>query len=64
MLFSDVLAAFRWWVVLLFLGFIAFPLAHSLLKGLPDRGYAFSKMLGILIASYIFWLLGTIGILR
>lgn len=64
MLFSDVLAAFRWWVVLLFLGFIAFPLAHSLLKGLPDRGYAFSKMLGILIASYIFWLLGTIGFIQ
>lgn len=62
--FSDVLAAFRWWAVLIFLGFSAFPLAHHLLKGLPDRGYAFTKMLGILIVSYFFWLFGTIGFLR
>lgn len=62
--FADISTAFRWWVVLLFIGFIAFPLAHYLLKGLPDRGYAFSKMLGILTASYIFWFLGTIGFIR
>jgi hypothetical protein len=59
--FADVLAALRWWAILLLLGLSAFPLAHYLLRGLPDRGYAISKMLGILIVSYIFWLLGTIG---
>lgn len=62
--FVDILAAFRWWAVLLFLGLSAFPLAHHLLKGVPDRGYAFNKMLGILIVSYVFWLLGTIGFIR
>jgi YYY domain-containing protein len=57
------MAAFRWWAVLMVLGAAALPLTYTFLGRLPDRGYAFTKMLGVLIASYLFWLLGSFGFL-
>ncbi len=61
--FSDSMAAFRWWGILLIFGILAFPLAYRLLHRLPDRGYAFVKMIGLLIVSYAFWLLNSLGFL-
>lgn len=58
---SDILAAVRWWAVLTMLGVIAFPLVYTLLRSLPDRGYAFLKMAGLLVTSYIFWIVGSLG---
>lgn len=58
---SDIFAAFRWWLVLLVLGTAVTPLAHTLFHRLPDRGYTFTKMLGLLLVSYLFWLLGSLG---
>ena len=58
---SDISAAIRWWAVLLVLGAAAVPLTFYLLGRLPDRGYAFSKMIGLLIVSYILWLAGSLG---
>ena len=60
---SDVLAAIRWWAVLTVLGLAALPLTMHLLRRLPDKGYAFSKMIGLLLVSYVFWLLGSLGLL-
>lgn len=54
--------AFRWWLVLVLLGTAVTPLTLHLLAKLPDRGYAFGKMLGLLLTSYLFWLLGSLGI--
>ena len=59
----EIFAALRWWIVLMLLGAVATPLAHMLFKPLADRGYAFSKMLGLLVVSYIFWILGSLGFL-
>lgn len=61
---SDIFAAFRWWVVLMVLGTAVFPLAAHFLKSLPDRGYAFTKMLGLLLVTFVFWLLGSLGFLQ
>jgi uncharacterized membrane protein len=60
---SDIFAAIRWWAVLSLLGLAALPLTMQLLRRLPDKGYAFSKMVGLLIVSYVFWLLGSFGVL-
>lgn len=51
----------RWWGALMVLGTAVVPLAWQLLPTLPDRGYAFSKLLGLLLTSYLFWLLGSLG---
>jgi YYY domain-containing protein len=61
--FSEIMAAARWWLVLFILGLAALPLAYTLLARLPDRGYAFTKMLGLLLVTYLFWLLGSLGFL-
>ncbi len=45
-------------------GTAVFPLAAHFLKALPDRGYAFSKMLGLLLVTFLFWLLGSLGFLQ
>jgi len=60
---ADFLAAIRWWAALMLLGLAALPLTFTLLRWLPDRGYAFVKMMGLLVVSYLFWLLGTLGFL-
>jgi YYY domain-containing protein len=52
-----------WWFCAELLGIIALPITFSLFKNLPDRGYAFSKVLGILIPSYLVWLVVSLGAL-
>ncbi len=52
------LDAFRWLLTVEIIGLAAFPLVHYLMPRLADRGYAFSKPFGILLASYLFWVLG------
>ena len=61
--FSDLFAAFRWWAALMVIGAAATPLTFLLFRRLPDRGYAFVKLVGLLIVSYVFWLLGSLGFL-
>ncbi len=60
---SELFAAFRWWLVLLLLGSIVFPLAFTIFKKLPDRGYAFTKMFGLLLVTYVYWITGSLGFL-
>ncbi len=58
------LSFFVWYVLVSLLGLAAFPLAYRLLPALADRGYAFSRMIGLLLWGYLFWLPGTLGVLR
>ncbi len=60
---SDFFAAFRWWAALTVIGTTCTPLCLYLLRDLPDRGYAFVKMAGLLLLSYLFWILGSLGFL-
>ncbi len=52
-----------WYLLVSVIGWLAWPLAFGLLPGLPDRGYAFSRALGLLVVGYIFWLLNSLGLL-
>jgi len=53
-----------WYLLITLLGLLAFPLAYKLLPALADRGYALSRILGLLVWSYLFWILGSLGILQ
>lgn len=46
---------FLWWVVTGILGWLAWPAGFWLFRHLPGRGYAFSRILGLFLASYLFW---------
>lgn len=52
-----------WYLAISALGIAAWPLAFRLLPGLPDRGYTISRALGLMLAGYVFWLLGSLGFL-
>jgi YYY domain-containing protein len=61
---SDIIAVFTWWVLVQIFGLVSLPIAFRLFWRLPDRGYGISKALGLLLPSYLFWLLGVLGFLR
>ena len=48
------------WAALQLVGLICFPLAWALFPSLKDRGYAFSKALGLLLVSYLLWAGGSL----
>ena len=58
---TDILSALRWWAALTILGLAALPLMYTLLRRLPDRGYAFLRPAGLLLVGYVYWLAGTLG---
>jgi YYY domain-containing protein len=53
------LAAIAWWLVVTGLGLLAFPLLHTGLPRLRDRGYGFARVLGLLFVAYLTWLAGS-----
>lgn len=56
-------AALAWLLALEVLGLLAWPLTRWLLGALPDRGWAFTKCVGVLVAGYVLWLGATFGLL-
>ncbi|MHB8575655.1 MAG: DUF2298 domain-containing protein [Dehalococcoidia bacterium] len=53
----------RWWLAAELIGLLTLPLTFRIFRGLPDRGYAFARLFGILLITYVLWLGGTIGLL-
>ncbi|MCL4805670.1 MAG: hypothetical protein KJ046_15310, partial [Anaerolineae bacterium] len=58
---TDILSAIRWWAALTALGLLALPLVYTLLRRLPDRGYAFLRPAGLLLVAWVFWLTNSLG---
>mgnify|MGYP000922633291 CR=1 FL=1 len=56
------LAAVVWYLAVMLLGWIVYPLTSFFLKGLPDRGYAFSRLTGLILLAYFTWLAGSLGV--
>jgi YYY domain-containing protein len=46
-----------WYALILVIGMAAFPIVSIVCKNISDRGYCISKIAGILILSYLAWLL-------
>ena len=55
---------FSWYILLLFLGWLTFPLAYRLFRRLPDRAYALSRVLGLLLWGFVFWLLASLRVVQ
>ncbi|MCL4263873.1 MAG: glycosyltransferase family 39 protein [Anaerolineae bacterium] len=60
---NPTLAAVVWWLAVVLLGWLAFPLTAVVLRGLPSKGYLFARVLGMLLVSYFGWLLASYDIL-
>ncbi|MDR3238737.1 MAG: hypothetical protein LBT44_01440, partial [Clostridiales bacterium] len=60
---TDFLSYLQWWLTLLGLGLIFFPLTSVFFGKFTSKGYIFSKAVGLAIAGYMTWLLASIKIL-
>jgi YYY domain-containing protein len=47
-----------WWFMSLIIGVIAFPISFFLFRNSYDRGYMFSKIIGLFLIGYLSWLIG------
>ena len=61
---ADILSALSWYLVITLIGASALPIALRLFSGLPGRGVALARPLGLLLWAFFFWLLNSIGILQ
>ncbi len=60
---EPALAAAVWWIAVIFLGWLAFPITFTTLRGLPDRGYGLARILALLLISYMAWLPASLNLL-
>src|SRR5205085_11423229 len=56
--------AIVWWLTIEILGLVALPVAAVLLRPLPDRGYAVSKIVGILLVGWLAYTLAMMKVLQ
>ena len=63
MLFSDLVSVFQWWSVLFIIGVIFIPITNFLFSDFFDKGYAFAKIIGIALVSYVVFVSGFLKIL-
>lgn len=60
---SEILLVFQWWAVFFAIGVIFTPITNSIFRNFVDRGYLFSKVLGLGIISYCLLVLNVLHIL-
>ncbi len=53
----------RWLIAAEIIGLAAFPIAYALFPALRDRGWGFAKPLGLVLFSFLVWILSYLGIL-
>jgi YYY domain-containing protein len=61
---GSVAAALLWYLAVLLVGFISFPVAHALFPRLQDRGAGVARTLGLVLATYLYVLLVQLGFLH
>jgi YYY domain-containing protein len=52
-------AAIVWYLMITLFGLLAYPIVRLVFKGLPDRGYPFSRLAGMLLVALFTWLAGS-----
>lgn len=60
---SDTSSILLWWFFITAIGVIFTPLTIYLFPRFIDRGYIFSKVIGIFLSSYLIWLLASLHVL-
>lgn len=51
-----------WWAGVEAVGLAAFPLTYAFFRRLPDRGFAFTKVIGLLLLGYGVWIGAVVGL--
>lgn len=62
---AEVVAQFLgWYLIVQIVTVAALPLALRTFRFLPDRGYAFARILGVLLVGFLLWIGTSYGLLR
>lgn len=61
---EDYLPFLQWWLTILCLGLIFLPITDLLFASFEDRGYLFSKTIGIAVSGYLMWLFSSLRVLK
>jgi len=61
---EDSKSFFQWWFVLLLLGIIFLPMTERIFTKFHDKGYLFSKTIGIAVTGYLVWFLSSIKLFK
>lgn len=61
---SEILNIASWYLAITLIGLTALPVALRFFPGLPNRGFALARPLGLLLWGFVFWLLTSLGILQ
>ncbi len=59
---NDCFLVFKWWLYILLIGILFLPIGQKYFRSFFDKGYGFSKVIGIIVLSYSSWLLASIGL--
>lgn len=59
-----ILDIMKWYLVLLWIGAIGFAFVFPWLKLLPGRGAVFSRAVGLILVSFLFWIGNMLSLLR
>lgn len=51
-----------WYLVLFLLGVVVYPSTRIIFRGLKEKGYAFSRLLGMLLLTFLVWILGSLSV--
>lgn len=61
---EDYTAFLQWWVTVFYIGIIFLPLTQLVFAGFHDKGYLFSKSIGIAIVGYLMWLFSSLHLMK
>ncbi len=64
MLQGDYISFLQWWATVAYIGIIFMPLSALLFTKFNDRGYLFSKTIGIAVVGYLMWLLSSVRLMK
>ncbi len=56
---SSLASVILWWLALLGLQILAWPVAFTVFGSLRDRGYAFARALGLILMAWVSWMLAS-----
>lgn len=61
---ADFIPFLQWWAVIMGLGLIFLPLSELLFSAFQDKGFLFSKTIGIAVTGYLMWLFSSLHLLK
>ncbi len=61
---KDFMPFVQWWIAVAILGLIFMPITTHIFSSFQDKGFLFSKTIGIAVTGYLMWLFSSLRILK